>query len=271
MKSQRRHELKTNTLAQAMADFPNTGRRYVGPVLVAAIIAMLVVLLVRYRIDSSRRVARESAEALAEARQSIVELRSLPWWRAQNQEQIAVQRKQLVSAAQSQIDRAISESKDRKVKAEALIARGDLNYQLANFPLLPITTTRPSLGPDQDPKQLLDQAAEAYQQVLNDYADQKDAVTTARFGMAAIAENRNDWEAAKKYYTAVKDSSDSPKPMVDQADNRIKLLAKLAEPIYIAPPSTEPATTEPVTTTMPTTTVSVPPAPATQPATTQSK
>jgi len=267
MKSQRRHELKTNTLAQALTDLPNTGRRYIGPVLVAAIVALLVVLLVRYRIDSSRRAARESAEALAEARQSIVELRSLPWWRAQNQEQIANQRKTIASGALAAIDRAFTDSKDRKVKAEALVARGDLNYQLANFPALPILTTRPSLGPDQDTKTLLDQAADAYQDVIDHYADQKEAVITARFGMAAIAENRGDWDTAKKYYTAIKDSSDASKAMQDQADNRIKLTAKLAEPIYLAP-ATAPATNESAAITLPTTM----PAPAiatTQPATTR--
>jgi len=34
--------------------------------------------------------------------------------------------------------------------------------------------------------------------------------------MAAIAENRGDWDTAKKYYTAIKDSSDASKAMQDR-------------------------------------------------------
>ena len=66
----------------------------------------------------------------------------------------------------------------------------------------------------------------------------------------------------------MRDTHGKSMAMEDQADNRIKLTAKLAEPIYLAPPATEPTTQEAIT--LPTT-MMAPPAPVatTQPATTR--
>jgi hypothetical protein len=145
-----------------------------------------------------------------------------------------------------------------------------LNWTLANLPPLPGAATRPTLQLPQPQQEYLDQAAQAYDQVLQKYPKQSLAVVSAHFGLAAIAENRGDWDTARQQYEAVTKLKEASQAFRDQASTRLNELDKLKAPVLLAP-ATEPTTQASTPTTQasesaPTTRVT---APASKPATTR--
>jgi hypothetical protein len=142
--------------------------------------------------------------------------------------------------ASNAIAEAMRLSDDRKIQAEALIAKGDLNWTLANQPTLQGASTQPSLQLGKDPKELTNLAADAYQTVLSNYADLKYAAIAARFGLAAIAENRGEFDAAKSQYEKIKSENPDSGAFIDQADARLRALEIIRQPVILAAPTTVP-------------------------------
>ncbi len=110
------------------------------------------------------------------------------------------QREELYSEGLQQADAALQKAPDSQaaLKAQALILKGDFNFNMANFPELPGAATQPSLRPAESDDSLLSNASDAYTEVLQSYASEKFAVTAAHFGLAAVAENRGNWDAARR-------------------------------------------------------------------------
>ncbi|MGH7214510.1 MAG: tetratricopeptide repeat protein [Tepidisphaeraceae bacterium] len=260
MKAERRHELKTNTLALGLEHFPELMRRYGGKVLLALVAIVLVFMLVRYRISSARLAARDAALSLSSAQVALGQIRSLgpqiP------QDALARMRDQAADDAGRALDRVFELSDDPSVLAEAMITRGDLNWQMANFPQLPAATTQESLRPAKSPSEYLSQAEQAYQEVLSRYPGQSRAITSARFGLAAVAENRGEWETARRQYQEITNNAATIPAFKQLADARLANLGDLQQPVVIAKPSTLPATlpTPFVPTTQPQTTATTAPA-----------
>src|SRR5687768_1772382 len=67
MKSERRHELKTNALARGLGS-PETLRRHGSKVLLAVIVILLIIVWVRQRRSSTAERTIQIAAALTEAR-----------------------------------------------------------------------------------------------------------------------------------------------------------------------------------------------------------
>src|SRR4051812_23888925 len=74
MKAQRRHDLKTNTLARGLENLPEASRQHGTKILVAVLGVLLVVFLVRQWLTSSREKAVAAAYSLNNARASIGQL-----------------------------------------------------------------------------------------------------------------------------------------------------------------------------------------------------
>jgi hypothetical protein len=151
----------------------------------------------------------------------------------------AAARNELITDIREALERVKQNATDRAELAEGLIARGDLNWQMAHLPELPGATTRPSLQLDQKVSESLDNAEAAYRQVLNDYPDQKLPVITAHFGLAAIAEDRHKWGAAADQYNAIITNATAPPSFKDEAKSRLQMLSEIETPVYIAVPTTQ--------------------------------
>jgi hypothetical protein len=87
-------------------------------------------------------------------------------------------------------------------------------------------------------------------------------------GLAAVAENRRQWDAAREQYQKVLDDAATPKPLKDLAAASISRLEMIRKPPLLAPPATAPTTsifgaTQPAT--QPSTTQVVPTQPSTKP------
>ena len=152
--------------------------------------------------------------------------------------------------ANEAIGRALTLSDDKKIAAEALLAKADLAWELGTLPAISGAATQPTLQV-RDPKGLIADASEAYQTILNNYADQVYAAIAARFGLAAIAENKGDFDAAKSQYEKLALETKAFPAYQQLAADRLKKLDELRHPVILAAPATMPAIAS--TTTMPTT------------------
>jgi hypothetical protein len=235
MKSERRHDLKTNALSRQIDELPDFGRRYGNKLLLALIVVLLIVFRVRYR-QQEAATARETASGqLALARRAIHELWYQPVAMMGNQEAIAQIRNAAATDADNALQITLRTADEPSVRADAYVAQGDLNWLLANLPALPAATTQPEkYALPKSTSEYLTRATSAYSQVLNEPLSRNhSAVTSARIGLAAIAENKSDWDAAGKYYNEVVNDTSTDPAMKEYGQNRLKLLETLQKPAYV--------------------------------------
>ena len=248
MKAQRRHKLAENELARVITKAPSFWQDSGGKFLAACVAVLVIVILVRYRINSNRESALAAVQNLATARTIIEEELRRPEVLGvfTPPQDAATRRRTLFNDANDAIGRAMTLSDDKKISAEALLAKADLAWTLANLPPLPGAATKPSLGL-RDPNELISSAAEAYQTIITNYPDEKYAAIAARFGLAAIAENKGDFDAAKAHYEKVATEAKDFPAYQQLATSRLAMLDTLRKPVLLAPPATEPAaTTKPI-------------------------
>ena len=240
MKAKRRHELQQNELAKVIKKAPTFWEDWGSRALALAIAVLIVVILVRYRINSNRQAAAAAVGNLAAARTAIEELAHMamapPTAPAPA---IASERRQFFNDANNAITDAMRESDDRKIQAEALVAKGDLYFTMASLPPIEGAATQPMLM-SKDPKELLSGAHEAYTSVVENYADQAFAKIAARFGLAALAENKGDFDAAKTQYEKLAGETNDWPAYQHAAAVRLNALVDLRKPVRIAQPATIP-------------------------------
>src|SRR5439155_12645963 len=249
MKAQRRHDLRQSDLAKVIKQAPGFWQQSGGRWLLAAVAVLVVVILIRYRISSNRQAAMAASESLSMARTLIDELRSprsLLMSQFAPPNEVAMRRRQIFSEATNAIGEVTRLSDDRTLAAEALVARGDLCWALATLPEVPGAATQPG-AQVRDPRELISNAAEAFRAVVDNYSDIKHSLIAARFGLAAIAENQGNWDAAKQQYEAIINQSGELKAYKQLASERLSILPKLREPVILAAPATEPAPLSPTT------------------------
>ena len=243
MKAERRHELKTNALARGLEAMPFYLQQHGAKILGVLVVAILVFALLRYRASSERQNLQMAGESLSQARAVIAELQDLGGYGTTSVPEIA-------RSARQALDNIPPATDDPTILAETLVARGDLNWALANRIERPEAATQPSERIEESSDELLQRAENAYKEVLAKYPAQTLAVASARFGLAAIAENRGDWEAAGQQYEAVRDDETLGQAFTEQAKLRLENLDEIKNPMLIIA-TTRPAAESP--TTVPTT------------------
>jgi hypothetical protein len=198
-----------------------------------------------------------TAGGLSEAKRVIAEI-PLMELREADPVRRAAARRNVSSRVEGVLEEVLSETADpadAPIRAEAYAARGDLYWVLANLPELPGATTQPALRMPQTPDHYLKQAEEAYQTIIQRYGDRPVAVATAMFGLAAIAENRGQFDAAKAQYTAISNREDFGPLVRALAFQHLANLPRLSEPVFMGTVTSQPST-------LPST---LPATPATQP------
>ena len=174
-----------------------------------------------------------------------------------------------MTEAAGALDAISTLTEDPRISAAAGVVRGDLNWALAMLQPPAEATTRPSLAyvqPGQDP---LDLARRYYKDVVDNYPKESISVAKARLGLAAIAENKRDWDSAKSAYEAISNdtSSEGIASFVETAKFRLSLLPQLSVKVKADLATTQPATdlAIPVTDVAPPATGAPTAQPATQP------
>jgi tetratricopeptide (TPR) repeat protein len=263
MKAERRHELQDNTLARKLQNLPVALQFYADKILLGIVIILAIIVLVRWRINAGRERARAAADALASARTSILALSRIP--PIGPAQQLADYRNQLRNDAETAL-RTISAdaaADDTRLRSEALLAKADLLWTLANLPDIPGAATQPVLRLTESRDDLLKQAEETYQQILKNYPAQPRMKASALFGLAAIAEDRRNFDLAAEQYNQVK-QSDAEEMYKQLADARLRILPDLRQPLVFGSLTTRPAELSPPA---PTTSTQPATAPSTRPTT----
>jgi len=208
--------------------------RHGNKILLGVTLALLLVVLIRFRIQSAAAATERAAANLSAARQALSDFKGRPYWQFPV-EQYANDRRSIASAVEDATAGVLADSDDPKLRAEALLIRGDANWLLANQPELPGAATQPALALDRPADAYLRAAAEAYEQVVSRHADLPIAANAARASLAAVAENRGEWDAARKQYDAVLADAAAPKGIKDLATAKLKVLDQLRQPMYLSP------------------------------------
>ncbi|CAN5669007.1 hypothetical protein BH09PLA1_BH09PLA1_29710 [soil metagenome] len=248
MKAERRHQLQNNELAKQLETLPEKLQRHASKIVLAVTFFALCLFIFRYRQNAA--VARQNslAGATAMAQLGPRQLRSFD---AQfiPPEQLANYRTQITSEVNGAIDTILREAEGDEgapLRAEALLAKGDLNWTLANLTPLPGAATQPALKL-KPPEEYLKVAESAYRDVLAAYAGQIVPWVAAQFGLAAIAENRHDWSAAQAAYAAVINNNAVPLGFQQQARAKLLMMNEIQGPMLLGQypataPSSQPTT-----------------------------
>src|SRR5262249_20636665 len=162
------------------------------------VLVLLVIVLIRWRMNQTEMRANQVANDLAQAKSSVTRLQRMPM--IGPADQLVATRNRAIDEVNAAIDSVASNasSSDRSLQAQALIPKGDLKWTLANAPPIPGAATQPTLQLQKSPEDYLQAADDAYQQVLKNFPDEKEASLSATFGLAAIAENHHNWDEATK-------------------------------------------------------------------------
>jgi len=222
MKAKRRHELHENVLGAELTQVIDFFRRRGALIAWGLLIAALIVLVVFYARDKSRKKAFERRSQLDKA---------------------------LMDANLTPTER-IGILKDLSAKNDLIAARATLALGDMFARRMAVT------GPDADPaawRTLGDQAAAYYRDAIARFGEMKVQVAKAHLGLAVLAENRRDFEAARSEYEIVaNDEGLAGQPVAELAREGLAGLKLLAEgevrmaTTAPAEPATQPAT-QPVT------------------------
>lgn len=240
MKTERRHELGHNELAQKLKDLVAGIKKYGNYITLGIFLIALVVLIIVY---ATNRAANNRAKV-----QNDFELAMLA---------VDPQEKMV------QLKGVAAQDTDKRVAAMANIALG--NEYLSRY------IASAGKGSDADRKEYLTQANESYQKVIANYVNFPDQAAQAHFGLARLAEDRGDLDAAAAEYAKAMSTAQTDNPIIKIAEIAKNNVAQIKSPVKMATtaPATQP-TTGPVALPVPTpasTPASVEaPAPASAPA-----
>jgi hypothetical protein len=248
MKAERRHELKTNALARWIEEFPAFVKQHANRLMLGLILILLVILALQYRARVNAESMATAEKDLAEARLDVDQLRSGQLSVATTQD-AAGRRTTLTDLADKALsDVLLSMQGDPSMQSRAQLTRGDLYLTLSMFPDLPGADTQPALALPRSREEYRKLAEEAYQKVLDIPEAQALSRNSARLGLAALAENGGDWQAARKWYNEVVNDSEAGPALQTYALERLQNDFTTTQPVLLAgdqppaPPTTEPAT-----------------------------
>ena len=203
-------------------------------ILGVGLVAALAVFFAQRSSAERQRVETVSAN-LSGAKEGLGQLESLPRLGLPD-DAYADQRDQLASTIRQALDAVIAEADAPARKADALAARADLAWTLASLPTPAGATTRPALAPQQSRDESLDRAAADWDLVLTQFPDQIPAVAAARFGLAAVSEERGEFDRAAEQYEAVRSDERVVPLQRDLAADRLAALPELRTPLRLGTP-----------------------------------
>jgi hypothetical protein len=245
MKAERRHQLQDNELVKQLETLPEKLQRNASKIVLAITFFLLVFFILRYRNQAAIQRQNALAGATTTAQLGPRQLRSLDG-QFIPPEQLASYRTQITSEVNGAIDTILREAEGDEgaaLRADALIAKGDLNWTLANLTPLPGAATQQALRPARTTEEYLKAAETAYRDVVNAYSNHMLAWVGAQFGLAAIAENRGDWQAARDAYSTIINRKDVPIGFQQQAQGKLLILSEIQGPVLLgAYPATAPST-----------------------------
>lgn len=238
MKAERRHELKENSLVRNLEQAPAFFQVYGSRLLLGLVVTLLVIVLVRNHFAEQENRKTLADESLGDALYSLSLLRNLYPFSPPGR--LAQDRNLYASNIDDKVSVVLDKSQDPAVRAQAYVVRGDLNWLLANFPTLPTTNPDEKFNVAKSSEELLKTAEQAYTDALNAAPSQGSvSVAAARFGLAAIAENRSQWDKAAEQFQKILDNP-ALGPFHETAQADLLGLKTISKPVLLGVPPAAP-------------------------------
>jgi tetratricopeptide (TPR) repeat protein len=272
MKQTRRHELKQNELAHSLTELKEWLNKYVNYVIGAAVAVVAIIGIGSY---SSKQRNEKFERGWADYQAAIDDY-------AKAAGTVGRGANASIPSNPAGMDQAL---KQMQLVADTYADNGDLTARsllwIGDQALRQLATVQS--GPSEGGSlQLLGQAEKAYERVTMEFKDRPLDVAIAKFGLAAIAEERGQFDQAKKMYEEMSQWEGAELlPMANLAKVKLEEVDNYAKPVtFAAPPTPRLPTTQPLTeliippaptspTSAPTTQPAIPasaPSPTTQPA-----
>ncbi len=270
MDAQRRHQLQENELAKALGESPDFFRRNLNLFLLIITLVLLVWVFLNYRARANEQTQALLSEGIGGARNMLEQLSStnLQAVLITEQRQRAVESTKTLAASglnttppdlaffadmqqrnnerrillardiETSIESVLQASPSPAQHAMALLTRGDLYWNLANLPTALLSTTRPVEGAStsattRTSPEFLQLAEDDYRKILTDHADSRDPVIQALFALAAIEENRGEWDKAKALYTTIESEKLALDYHKKAAKAKREAVAKIRAPVSL--------------------------------------
>lgn len=204
MKSEERHHLKTNDLAETISHVPDYIKQYGSRALTAVIVILMIAVGYSWynRVSTANKMERYGR--LQELLSSPDQLQQLAMrhahaMAADSEGEQAVDMATLEGYNTDTLKRGLSElaenAKGTSVGAIALITQAETVRSELYFSDQAITAA--------DKEKLISSATQLYQKALQDYASDASTVLSAKLGLAMLAEDKRDWDAAGQQYQAI--------------------------------------------------------------------
>jgi len=212
MKSERRHELHQNDLAQWLGKVADWAKKHINQ-LTAVVLGVAVIFVAWVWI--SRHLSSRQDEVYENYRDALMQSDS-------TSDQI------------SRLEKVADQDRNKFLAAAANLNLGDL-YAVQ------VTIGSGKVDSDQN-KESLAKATAYYKTVIDKYSDQKPMVAMAYVGLGTLAEDAAKWDEAKAMYEKAQSTAPEGYPVLYRAKQALARLDQVKVPVILATtmPSTQP-------------------------------
>jgi hypothetical protein len=242
MDTDRRHALERNDLQYFFnVKLPQWLRENSDRFLTVLVVVMLIIAAwMWYRRLTAEQVATTN-NSLAEAWVMVGQLRSSAFTPVLSPE-FSKDRLQRTRDIVTLADVVVDTSREPGQQSLALLARGEALLILGSLPPAALAGAEPIAGFESlDPSTYLVQAQTTFNRILSEFPSQSTAAVSALFGLATVAENQRDFNAARSWYEKIEASTDAGDSDRALAASRRRMLDQLSIPPLLAIPTPAPA------------------------------
>jgi predicted negative regulator of RcsB-dependent stress response len=246
MKSQRRHDLSTNELADWMANIPEWWEQNGRIVMYAAVAAILVVAV--WYFTTARAASARNLEA-QKLNEMLYTLETFKYRMAQSQETRAEFSNQTILLA-AQFKSFADTATNPNAAALALIKSAEAIRTASHY--------SPGTGDPEAEARDLKSAQDSCQNAIKKIKDNPSLMASAMMQLGLCQESLGQFDEARKTYKGIVDSMDfKGDAAVSKAQLRLDVMGEFTSPVSLAPAPVERAAISPVA--VPRSTPAIPP------------
>jgi len=232
MRADERHRLKTNELAQKLSELPEYLRRHSKIISIGVVAVVVVCVVGGFWWSARKKTQSQRNEELQGLFPQIVQVQYSAA-RAAQDSKTQSETTYNISSLLGALGNLSSEAQGTPIGMMALMQQADLKRSELYY--------SHRLLSDQDRENICRASESLYNQILSEYPNHALAVGMAKLGLALVAEDRGDWEKAKKTYEEIlvgKDGKLAGTTFPLLAQRRLRLIDEIAISIefpYIEP------------------------------------
>ena len=240
MRAEERHRLKTNELAQKLSELQEYLRKHSKLISIGIVAVVLLCVVGGFWWNARKKSYSRRNDELQDLLPQIVQIQYSATQAAQDPKAQSEAYSYNVSSLLGALGNLSSEVQGTPVGMMALLQQADLKRSELYY------THR--LLSEQEREQICLASENLYQQILSEYGDYAQAVGTAQLGLALVAEDRGEWEKAKKKYEEIlaeKDGKLTGTTFPLLAQRRLRMIDEIAISIEFPDIEPEPEPKEP--------------------------